>query len=455
MFDSSYFPQRFEHERSKNLEHSLPYDKSSMASHCVALDDLVQEYFLRCDLVSLAKTKSPKATENAHQRLKRHLRSLLWNLVRAARIHEDCYLRIPLGDSHYRARADGNPHQITRTILSPIIVRLEQCGHLQRHSGFLDRRTRKSRHTRIRPCLSLLDDLKMLPGDLAEDYVVPPAVSIRKGTPTTLDYASAAHLARMTRTVAQQNEMLRGHSITLGCAKGDVLHFLDKENNRRCLLVTSKPLRAIYHADIPNKLTYGRIHGGLWQQIPSVFRKEILIDGEPTVELDYSAQIPHIVAGLQKIELEGDPYTISLDLPIISDATRREVVKSVVVVALNASDRKSLLRGVRGKLCKLPWASRSGLALTDKSLEPIIDAILDALPYLNPFILKGRGKELFMHDAEIARRIIQTFLDAGKVVLPIHDGFVTKRSDADFLHDTMQQVWKEMFGTTIAIKVEN
>ena len=58
-----------------------------------------------------------------------------------------------------------------------------------------------------------------------------------------------------------------------------------------------------------------------------------------------------------------------------------------------------------------------------------------------------------MRDAEIARQIIQTFLDAGKIVLPIHDGFVTKQSDEDFLRETMERVWFEMFGTTIPIKV--
>jgi hypothetical protein len=66
--------------------------------------------------------------------------------------------------------------------------------------------------------------------------------------------------------------------------------------------------------------------------------------------------------------------------------------------------------------------------------------------------MQGIGKQLFMHDAEIARRIIQTFLDAGKVVLPIHDGFVAKKSDEDFLQESMRCVWFETFGTKIRIK---
>jgi hypothetical protein len=229
---------------------------------------------------------------------------------------------------------------------------------------------------------------------------------------------------------------------------------LGKEDEIRIARTTKKTLTAIYHADQPGTLTYGRIHGAWWQSIPSRYRRDILIDGEETIELDYSAQVPHIVAGLAGIQLTGDPYTLPLEIPFISAETKREVVKAVVVVALNASDRKSLLRGVRGKIHDLPWESRSGLNLTDKSLEPIIDAVLEALPYLEPYLLKGQGKQLFMHDAEIAQRIIQTFLDAGKVVLCIHDGFIVKKRDEHFLRETMHSVWFEMFGTTIPIKTE-
>ena len=369
MFDSIYTVQRFEHERSTNLEHCILYEKASMAAQSDALDNLVQECFLSCHLATLAKTKSPKTTANAHQRLKRQLRSLLWNFVRASRYDDDCFLQISLRNISYGKDPHTNPYGITRSDLSQIISRLKDCGYIQRHIGFCDRGTGFARSTRIRPSLSLLEDLKTLPKDLAEDYVAPQPVIIRKGMLATLDDASAAHLARMTSTVSQQNEMLRGHSITHPTARAGILFFMEKKKKKnkkqqqRCVKVTSKAVRAVYHADIPERLTYGRIHGGSWQQVPSVFRREILIDGETTVELDYSAQIPHIVAGIQGIALTADPYTLPLDIPFVSRETKREIVKAVVVVALNASDRKSLLRGVRGKIRKLPWETRSSLSL--------------------------------------------------------------------------------------------
>jgi hypothetical protein len=454
MFDAIYHATTFEHERSTNKEFCIPYDKKSMAGHSTALDQMVNEYFLYGGLKVLLPKKSPKTAITAEARIKRELRSLFWHFLQAMRVHNDCYVRICLREISYRKSLTDNPHGISREI-GKVVSALEECGAITRCKGFLDRRSGKSKQTRIRPRQLLLDDLKTLPTDIVEDFVEPSPVSIRKGIVGTLDHASEAHLTRMENTIARQNEVLRRHSITLPCAKNGYLTFLDKDDEQRCVKVTGKSVCAIYHADTPDKFSYGRIHGGMWQRIPSRYRHQLCIDGEQTFELDYSAQVVHIVAGLSGIQLTDDPYTLALDIPYISAKTQREIVKTVVVVALNASDRKSLVRGVRGKIRKLPWETRSSLSLTDKSLEPIIDAVLNALPYLEPYVLQGKGKHLFMHDAEIARQIIHTFLDAGKVVLPIHDGFVVKRSDREFLWETMERVWFEMFGTTIPIKAES
>jgi hypothetical protein len=453
MFDAiRHFPV-FEHERSTDKSNCIPHNKSSLAGPSTALDDLIHEYFVRSGLRELLPKKSPKTEVTAEQRIKTHLRSLFWHFIMARDIDDDCYVRISLRDSSYRKSDPENPHNITIAI-SKVVSALEKHGFVQRRSGFRDRTTGRTAQTRIRPSLTLMDDLKTLPDDISEIYVSPLAVSIRHGDPTDLDPASARHLDQMEQTISAYNEFLRSHEISIPYAVNGKVAYLDKREKKRIARTNKKTLTAIYHADQPGTLTYGRIHGGWWQSIPSRFRRDILIDGEETVELDYSGQVPHIVAGLSGIQLTGDPYTLPLEIPFISAETKREVVKAVVVVALNASDRKSLLRGMRGKIRKIAWKDRQELSLSNQSLEPIIDAVLEALPYLEPYFLKGQGKQLFMHDAEIARQIIQTFLDQGKVVLSIHDGFVVQKHDEQLLRETMQKVWFEKFRTTIPIKTE-
>lgn len=454
MFDEVRHFQRFEHERSTDKTNCIPYIKSSLAGPSSALDNLIQECFVRSGLRELLPKKSTTKAVTAEARIKKHLRSILWHFILATDYDDDCYVRISLRAVNYRKSDPDNPHNIT-LLISKVISALEKHGFIQRRKGFFHRPSLRSGQTRIRPSLTLLENLKTLPADITETYVPPVAVSIRHGVPTDLDPASMQHMKQMEATITDYNEFLRAHEITLRHAVNRKRYYLKREGKKHVARTTKKTVTAIYHANIPGTLTYGRIHGGWWQSIPSQCRSDILIDGNDTVELDYSAQVVHIVAGLAGIQLTDDPYTLPLDIPFVSAETKREIVKAVVVVALNASDRKSLLRGVRGKIRKLPWETRSGLLLRDESLEPIIDAALDALPYLEPYVLKGNGKHLFMHDAEIARQITQTFLDAGKVVLPIHDGFVVKQSDEDLLRETMERVWFEMFETTIPIKVAN
>jgi hypothetical protein len=453
MFDSINLPILFEHERSTNKEIFLAYEKSSMASKCDALDQLVDQYFDDCHLSDLIKAKTPKKIITATNRIKRILRSLLWNCYRAARAHDDCFLKISLSDISYRKSATENPYGITREI-SKVIASLEDNGHLSKHIGFFDRRTGKAKQTRIRPTLSLLYDLKTLPDDISELYVEPEPVIIRRGYVSTLDDASQQHLDGAKETIGAYNEFMRSHKVTHPDAHGGFLPYHYKKNKLRLINITRKSVRATYHAEGDNVLTYGRIHGGMWQMIPATYRKRILIDGEPIVELDYSAQIIHIVAGLEGIQLTGDPYRVALPFPDLDPKYRRSMAKAVTMIMLSAPDRKKIYNAFRGYFRRDPLRYQSNLRLTNLVIDQIFAAVLEAHPFLKKYAFSGIGKKIFMHDSEIARKIIQTFLDTKKVVLPIHDGFIVKENDEDLLLHTMKRIWHDRFHTTIPIKVE-
>lgn len=449
MFDAICHATTFEHERSTNKDFCIPYDKKSMAGHSTALDQLVDQYFPYSGLKDLLPNKSPKTAITAEARIKRELRSLFWHFLQAMRVHDDCYVRICLREISYRNSPTENPHGISREI-GKVVSALEECGAITRCKGFLDRKSGKSKTTRIRPRLTLLEDLKMLPTDISEALVEPPAVCIRRGMPEDLDHASAQHIERMQKTVSDYNEFMRSHTVKIPDARNGVLLICGGDGRPHWVNASGRTLTAIYHANDPGKLCYGRIHGGAWQVIPAPYRKTILLDGQDTVELDYSAQVVHIVAGLEGIQLTGDPYAIPLPFTDYDADFAREVVKSAIVIMLNTSNLKAMNGALRNKFRDDPRTKNCPILP-----KPIRECILAHHPFLKDYAMKGIGKDLFMHDAEIARQIIQTFLDAGKVVLPIHDGFVAKHSDQDFLRETMERVWFEMFGTTIPIKVAN
>ena len=69
-------------------------------------------------------------------------------------------------------------------------------------------------------------------------------------------------------------------------------------------------------------------------------------------------------------------------------------------------------------------------------------------------MFKKLGKDIFAIDADIARGIIRRCLDANKLALPIHDGFVVAESDKEFLRSAMEASWKDLFDTDIGIDEE-
>lgn len=457
MFDEFRHFQRFEHERLRDKNFCIQYDKSSLAGPCTALDNLIHEYFVRCGLRQLLPKKSAKAIKSAEQRIKKHLRSLFWHFYLAMGIDDDCYVRISLRAGSYCKTDPQNPHNITIEICE-VVKALELNSFIERRNGFNDKTGGGgSTETRIRPYLSLLDDLKTLPKDISEDFVEPAPVSIRKGVPINLEEHSALHLDRMKRTITAYNEFMRSHKVVMPKAVNGELLFSDWRGKKRSVATIKTSVTACYHADQPKRLTYGRIHGAWWQNIPSTYRKHILIDGQDTIELDYSAQVVHIVAGFEGIQLTGDPYEIAL--PDFGRCAARTLIKSIILVIVNSSgEEKSAFKAIRSKVYEARKKKKIELPdirLTDAFLKTVLNQVLAKHPFLEKYAMKGIGKDLFMHDAEIARQIIQTFLDAGKVVLPIHDGFVVKQSDKDLLRETMERVWFEMFGTTIPIKTES
>jgi hypothetical protein len=412
------------------------------------MDQLIHEYFVRCGFLNLLPKKSSRTAITAENRIKRILRSLFWHFLQAKEVHDDCYVRISLREVSYRKSATENPHRITDQI-SEIIAILSDRGVIDRCKGFLNRDTMMCKQTRIRPRLTLLEDLKTLPRDIAENYVAPPPVRIRDELPENLDGASAAHMAGMESTLSHYNEFMRSHTVTLPDAPTGSLIYRDKNSTQRCVTTKRKNLSAIYHVDEPNKLSYGRIHGASWQCIPSEYRKTLLIDGEPTVELDYKAQIVHLVASLDGIQLEGDPYAFPLILPNADSSIARKVAKYAIMIMLSCAKRKSFFGALKNRL------TDEGVWKKGMSLVSIERSIFAKHPFLEKHAYQGNGKHLFMRDAAIARGIIQIFLDHGKIVLPIHDGFVVKKTDQALLYDAMDKVWFDAFGTAIPIEVEN
>ena len=82
----------------------------------------------------------------------------------------------------------------------------------------------------------------------------------------------------------------------------------------------------------------GRFYRGFWQQVGSKYRQHIRINGQATVELDYSSLHPNILLVEQGYPPSKDVYTLSKE-PIVQrfDLNKqRSIIKMAVLMLLNA-----------------------------------------------------------------------------------------------------------------------
>jgi len=221
----------------------------------------------------------------------------------------------------------------------------------------------------------------------------------------------------------------------------------------------------------------GRVHGGFWQKIKSELRRYITLDGEQTLEADYTGTFPSIVyhfLGIdfwaqfdhlpQELLYTADPYYLEgyTDLPAPIGPSFRDALKLVFNAAINVEYSKSIHR-------RLSMTLKVNL---NKKLE-VGDITLEAFNAINAVRMKLIKKFLYekhhllkdyYFDAEIgmlamnaesriALEIIRRFTRLRKPILSVYDGFIVKREDKALLLDCMLNCYYQNFGFHPVYKV--
>ena len=92
----------------------------------------------------------------------------------------------------------------------------------------------------------------------------------------------------------------------------------------------------------------GRYYGGWWQRIPKDWRAKIRIWNTPVTEIDYSGLHIILLYALNGIDywavIGTDPYQIA---GIEESERMRDLLKQVLLSAINAKDKSSAVKGVR------------------------------------------------------------------------------------------------------------
>ena len=180
----------------------------------------------------------------------------------------------------------------------------------------------------------------------------------------------------------------------------------------------------------------GRYYGAWWIGCQSELRKYITLNGNPTVELDYSGIHIHLLYALEGINYAAtgqDPYTLDDGIP------DRDFNKLILLTALNADDTKNK-NNARDSVFDAMRKEKNLYKYNLTNKEPItrkIQLLKEKHSPIAEYIASGKGLKLQYYDSCIIEKLIEYAVRTNKPVLTIHDSVICEEKNADLIRDKM------------------
>ena len=186
----------------------------------------------------------------------------------------------------------------------------------------------------------------------------------------------------------------------------------------------------------------GRLGGGEIMNMKKVKREGILLNGEPTVELDFSGF--NTMSAYSFVGAEppaGDPYDI--------EGYARKGIKTLLCAMLySKGERNSLPRGIRPWFPKLTDTFKSiwsAVLNKHKRLEPLFNVNEDEVPI---------GFKLQRLESDVIIEVLMRCMEAGIPAYPIHDCVVTGVSNQHTVKAIMKDVYRSKVGYDIEVTLD-
>lgn len=344
------------------------------------------------------------------------------------RILPDGGLNVAYGDGKY----SGSP--ISSTQLRAIREAMKELGLIEADGYFFDSTgKRKSYSTRIRPTQAFRELVKQYGVELPPLAMSIPAYAISKAAE---DVGNAPEdVVALDAVVRRYNELTQQYRLTLpddAWAELEAFMIAADETGNTTNLHKGYDERRIFLIRLFTETWErgGRLYGGFWQGMPKLFRSQLLVDGQPTVELDYSRLHPRMLYNREGLDFADafDPYTVpGFDMP--------------TAVAKETFNR--LLNGKRKITCR----DEDKVHFSDKyAFNAYRDAMIAHLQPIAHKFQNDEGARLQKVDSELALNVLSRCMDEGIAVYPVHDSFIVNKDKEECLTIIMLEEYKDMMG---------
>ena len=386
-----------------------------------------------------------------------NLTALLSELLSRHDEESDSWLYLAMSPNKYKKGSRYNTVGYSATTIT-VVKDLERHGLIELVTGFLDRQSGKSRRTRIRATKPLIDligsDWSSTLSHIPYERSFEP-IELRNDR-LRIEYDEEPYWVADSRELLHAyNELLNRSLIDIPDLEEAKFHNLRK-GKHVSHAITNRPAN-VHRVFARGRWDCGgRFYGGFWQTMPNrtkydpetdepltdLKRSRLFINDKPCIERDYSALHLILLYAQHGIdywtEYEVDPYEVPN--PVYPDENRT-LGKLMTLLAINAASRQSTFSAVNNEL-------------RDINLPPLkydqFNAHFDQLmarhePIANSFFA-DEGIKLQFIDSQIAEIIIREFTRQDKVVLSLHDGFVTQEENEQLLIEMMDSAFQQVTG---------
>ena len=250
-----------------------------------------------------------------------------------------------------------------------------------------------------------------------------------------LNEPELAELGAIARDVEAQNQFLSAFEVTL---EQDVAEVLPTGFIKAGGVYLNPHARSYYRVFNGDLRHGGRWYGPFWQNVPSSLRPKLLINREPTLELDFAScqlRLMYALVGLPD-PLHSQIRTSDPTFDLYSiEGLDRDVVKLGVLIMANAGSVRSARKALAAKLISEPPENRLPEAAR------ILTAVESHFPELAPLWYSGVGLRLQRADSDLCEQIQREMRAQGLPTLSVHDSFISWRRAEQELRAAMQKAF--------------
>ena len=263
-------------------------------------------------------------------------------------------------------------------------------------------------------------------------------VKDEKGTLLPLSSVDQPELKRLNENLVLLNEVFSKKEISVRVGGAQ------EEQGATSFLTRSILRKTLYRIFNRGSLECGgRLYGSEIQSMPQEEGAKLLIDGEPILELDYSAQHPRMLYAEIGETCEFYPY----DIP----GLQKPDAKKVFMCLLN-SKKGGWWQAIK-RAQDLPFDTNQDRRknkrrkILDQRDPTELKALCDKRhPKLAQFWGKDLGVRLQRKDSEIAEQICVHFAEMNEACIPVHDSFIVRQELHGPLRWKMIEAYTEVVG---------